>query len=167
LYVKVAILRCKRVVLMPSSLSSIPHDVLRPSSRELPHATAAWVVLLVVDDEAENREPLATLLESAGYRVMNAANGAEALHLLATEHCDGILLDLMMPVMNGWVFRQHQQADPAIADIPVLLMSAASRLAEEGGALKAAAHLPKPVRVDYLLETIARTVSQAAGTVTR
>ncbi len=83
-------------------------------------------VLLVEDDE-DFRDLLAGILQTKGYEVVLAGNGAEALALMkgGLRPCI-ILLDLMMPVMDGWTFRQAQLADPAIASIPVIVLSAVS-----------------------------------------
>lgn len=115
-------------------------------------------VVLLVEDEDDARELLATALEDAHYKVLRAANGAEALTLLADARvrCDLILLDLMMPVMNGWDFRQRQRKDPRLAGIPVLLMSAGARLASTSGGLDAAGFITKPVEIDDLLNNVKR-----------
>ena len=113
-------------------------------------------MVLVVEDEADWREALATVLEDARYDVLCAANGAEALRVLEQHQgrCDVILLDLMMPVMNGWDFRSRQLRDPLLADIPVLLMSAGAHLAAKHDDLHAAGYLTKPVSVDEVVEQL-------------
>jgi CheY-like chemotaxis protein len=80
--------------------------------------------ILVVDDDLDCRVLLATILTVEGYATFTATNGAEALALARKHHPDLILLDLMMPVMDGMTFRREQQRDPSIADIPVLCVSA-------------------------------------------
>src|SRR5262245_56777971 len=82
--------------------------------------------LLLVEDDSEHRSSLAELLRSDGYDVVGAANGSEALEYLkqAPTAPDLILLDLMMPVKDGWQFRIEQKRDPNISAIPVLAMSA-------------------------------------------
>jgi CheY-like chemotaxis protein len=111
-----------------------------------------------VEDEADWREALAAILEDARYRVLCAANGAEALRLLEQHggRCDVILLDLMMPVMNGWDFRSNQLGNPLLADIPVLLMSAGAHLAAAHDDLRAAGYLNKPVSGDDVVEQLER-----------
>lgn len=114
-------------------------------------------ILLVEDDEG-NREALKELLEVEGYSVSTAAHGAEALALLRRggEPPGLILLDMMMPVMNGSEFRQVQKSDPALCDIPVVLMSAGARLNDEATALGVAAVIGKPPNVDAMLAELAR-----------
>ena len=95
--------------------------------------------MLVVEDDGDAREALKELLEHAGYGVLGAPNGAVALSLLRaasegeTPACDIVVLDLMMPIMNGWDFRSKQRADPGLAQIPVLLMSAGGHLGVVSG----------------------------------
>src|SRR6476661_1385409 len=100
-------------------------------------------LVLVVEDDDDTRDSLQELLGNEGYAVLAAANGAAALSLLRaaprarTPPCDLVILDLMMPVMNGWDFRARQRADPTLAGIPVLLMSAGGHLASVSGELQA------------------------------
>jgi CheY-like chemotaxis protein len=104
---------------------------------------------------------LALLLETEGYAVQSAANGREALaHLRGRARPDLILLDLMMPVMSGWEFREAQKADPALADIPVVIVSAASEVGQKAVALQAAGYLQKPVDADHLLVLVRRLCPQ-------
>ncbi|HKI31392.1 MAG TPA: response regulator [Gemmataceae bacterium] len=79
--------------------------------------------ILIVDDDAQAREGLALVMEAAGHAVRTAANGLEALQQLRTSRADVILLDLAMPTMDGWTFRIQQLGDPALADIPVMVLS--------------------------------------------
>jgi CheY-like chemotaxis protein len=114
--------------------------------------------ILVVDDESSMREMLAEVLEEEGYRVACAANGLEAITYLratAAQPCV-ILLDLMMPVMSGWEFRQEQQHDPVLASIPVVVLSAVQNLAQEAKAIGVTGHLPKPINFNKLLATVQR-----------
>ena len=115
-------------------------------------------VVLIVDDDADTRVAIADLLEDAGYDVLCAANGREALVRLSVSEvrCDLILLDLLMPVMNGWDFRQRQRATPEIANIPVLLMSAGAHLAVVRDELKADGSMTKPVDDRDLLKLVKR-----------
>jgi CheY-like chemotaxis protein len=84
--------------------------------------------ILIVDDDDELRDVLALALQAVGYTVMTARDGSEAIALLRCGHVPAvILLDLVMPIMTGWEFCELQQADPEIADIPVLVMSSAAR----------------------------------------
>src|SRR5262249_20832864 len=85
--------------------------------------------ILIVDDENDFRAAVATFLEGAGYRVVEAEHGEAALSSLRspTEFCL-ILLDLFMPVMNGWSFRAEQRKDPKVAGIPIVVITAAHYL---------------------------------------
>ena len=81
--------------------------------------------LLLAEDDEATRKALAEALQGDGFEVVTAANGREALQLLrAGPRPSAILLDVMMPVMDGWDFRYLQLNDPAFRDIPVLLISA-------------------------------------------
>jgi CheY-like chemotaxis protein len=106
--------------------------------------------VFIVEDDVDTREMLGRFLELEGYRVETAANGKLALERLESGvgPCV-ILLDLMMPVMDGWQFRQAQVRDAALADIPVIVVSAAGRDRLEK--IQADAYLSKPVDLDELL----------------
>jgi CheY-like chemotaxis protein len=95
------------------------------------------------------------LLEAEGYRVVCAANGREALDYL--HHAELpclILLDLEMPVMDGWQFRREQSRDPALASIAVVLLSGEDHLDQIANALGVARHLTKPIEFNDLLATV-------------
>jgi len=110
--------------------------------------------VLIVEDDRDTREMLGRFLELEGFEVRSAANGDLALRSLqrADPPCV-IILDLMMPVMNGWQFRAAQQQDPDLASIPVVVITAAGPRAEIP-AINADGWLSKPVDFDRLLETI-------------
>jgi CheY-like chemotaxis protein len=106
--------------------------------------------VLIVEDDLDTREMLGRFLELEGYRVETAENGKRALERLGSGMgACVILLDLMMPVMDGWQFRQEQIRDAALADIPVIVVSAAGR--ERLEKIHANAYLSKPVDLDELL----------------
>jgi CheY-like chemotaxis protein len=113
-------------------------------------------LVLVVDDDPDICEALQTVLEVSGYRVAAAGNGREALRTLRSgvRPCL-VLLDLMMPVMNGLEFRAEQSSDPAIAAVPVVVVSG-----DHGVAAKATAMglegLSKPIDIDDLLQVVGR-----------
>ena len=113
-------------------------------------------VVLVVDDNQDVRELLAAVLTDAHYDVLLANDGAEALRVLAgaATTCDLIVLDLMMPVMNGWDFRRKQRTTEELAAIPVLLMSAGAHVFAASCELNAAAYLVKPVEIADLLTKV-------------
>ncbi len=114
--------------------------------------------ILVVEDDADIVDGVCMLLESEGYHVSVAPNGRAALDLLAQGDPlpSVILLDLMMPVMNGFEFRKAQLADPRIAAVPVVLMTADSDAAEKIRRIGAAGALGKPFNLDALLAAVKR-----------
>jgi CheY-like chemotaxis protein len=116
--------------------------------------------ILVVEDDRDIRESLVEVLEDAGYRVSSAGDGRQALEVLeaAPERPALILLDLMMPVMNGFQFREEQLARPHLAEVPVLVITADANAKARAGILKAAGLLQKPVKIQPLLEHIATLV---------
>src|SRR5204863_7477007 len=99
--------------------------------------------ILVVDDDADIREVLREVLTESGRHVLTAANGLEALQILraGSSPCM-VLLDLMMPVMDGYNFLVHQQNDPALAQIPIAVISAGRSI--EIDRLAGATLLPQP-----------------------
>jgi CheY-like chemotaxis protein len=134
-----------------------------PTSRQVPSfrasmSTASRRILLIDDDDAV-RDALAELLVAEGHRVVTAANGREGLDRAAEEPPALVLLDLCMPVMDGWAFRAAQLADPRLAAVPVIVMSA-SLGAERAGltVLRPAAFLAKPVDLERLMALVRRYV---------
>lgn len=116
--------------------------------------------VLVVDDDPDTREAVRDVLHEDGYVVTLASDGDVALRDLREGRTlpDVILLDLMMPVMDGVAFRAEQLADPALAGIPVAVFSAHARAEEAALALNADAYLEKPLSLDELLVTVRRLV---------
>jgi CheY-like chemotaxis protein len=115
-------------------------------------------VVLIVDDDPDVADSLCDVLADAGYDPVRAANGREALdYLRSAPRPSVILLDWMMPVCDGPTFRRLQQEDPALADIPVVVLSADARIRDKAAALDAVATLAKPVSLDRLLEILAGT----------
>ena len=80
-------------------------------------------LVLIVDDDARIRALMARLLETSGYTAVEAANGKEALASMRQRRPCVILLDLQMPIMDGWEFRRQQLADPALAEVPVICVT--------------------------------------------
>jgi CheY-like chemotaxis protein len=118
--------------------------------------------VLVVDDEEPIRITLSEALELEGYAVMAASNGAEAFDLVRRFRPSAIVLDLMMPVMNGWEFLEHCRADCVCNGTPVLVISAYSRLPQEAESLGVEACIAKPFDLDVLLSAVDRIVRAAA-----
>ena len=110
--------------------------------------------VMIVEDDRDTREMLGRFLELEGFDVRTAANGQLALDALQeqAEPCV-ILLDLMMPVMNGWQFREQQVRDPRFSRIPVVVVTAAGPR-DDIPEIKADGWLSKPVDFDRLLATI-------------
>lgn len=117
--------------------------------------------ILIVEDDCDISDAIAACCEDRGYEVSVAANGEEALAKLRQSptlpHL--ILLDLMMPVMDGWQFRAAQTADPALAAIPVVLLSAHVDVREVASQMGALDWLKKPVDLETLLTVLAKAAS--------
>jgi len=113
--------------------------------------------VLVVDDDPDIVDALIDVLEDHGFRAQAAVNGAEALEKLRSseELPRVILLDLMMPVMDGYGFRAAQQADERLAAIPVIVLSAHANVEQAAAQMRAAGCLRKPVQLQALLTTVA------------
>jgi len=117
--------------------------------------------ILVVDDDADLAEVLDRVLEKSGYVVTWAKNGEEALsYLRRREPLDVVLLDLMMPVMNGWEFRAEQLKDPRLSEIPVVVFSGHGKLDQNALAIGAVANLRKPIGLDELLAVLRRILDR-------
>lgn len=113
--------------------------------------------ILLVEDDIALRATLAEVLEERGFEVACACDGRDALRELATHPAPNvILLDLAMPVMDGWAFRAAQRDDPRLADIPTVVLSASIGVDQSVERLGAAASLAKPFSLDRLVETIHR-----------
>ena len=109
--------------------------------------------ILVVDDDPAAREALCALLEGEGYGVVIVANGQEALTALRCgEEIGLIVMDLMMPVMDGLTFLSERARDPALGAVPVVVISALGFR----GDLDVVAYLEKPIDPDELLSIVAR-----------
>jgi CheY-like chemotaxis protein len=118
--------------------------------------------VLIVEDDAAICSALRDVLKGEGLPARSAGNGREALELIAAQgppHL--ILLDLMMPEMDGATFLQHQRANPTLARIPVVIMTASQR--GDLGHLAASALLKKPFTIHQLLLTLEPWISRQAG----
>jgi CheY-like chemotaxis protein len=113
--------------------------------------------LLLVDDDADLRDALCELLRNDGYEVAVAANGSEGLSRLRRgPPPDLILLDLVMPVKDGWQFRIEQKGDASISMIPVMVMS--SDATPKAAAIDADVYIKKPFRYEDLLSNVRRVM---------
>ncbi len=118
---------------------------------------AATKHVLVVEDDAAIREMLVDVLESAGYLVSVATSGVEALAHMRRDQPDLVLLDLMLPDMNGWTLLQVRERQRELARIPVLVISAAGPTGlADAQELGAPVYLAKPFDIDDLLRQIER-----------
>ena len=115
--------------------------------------------VLLVDDELTIRDALSDLLELEGFEVERAADGAEALEKLRLQCPDLIVLDLMMPRMNGWDLLDLRRNELLCADAPVIVMSAHRQMKASVQPFNVAAALEKPFDVDDLLRAIDRVLS--------
>jgi CheY-like chemotaxis protein len=114
--------------------------------------------VLLVDDDTSSTEALCELLKLAGHDVVCADNGQKALDKLHEDHHESdycvILLDLMMPVMNGYEFREEQLKDPSIASIPIIVITADGRAREKAAQLGSDRYFLKPLIPAELLRAI-------------
>lgn len=113
--------------------------------------------ILIVEDDHDVAQSVAEVLESSGYGTGIAANGREALdYLEKNTQTDLILLDMMMPVMDGWQFREEQRKLPAFDSIPVVIVTADGNARGKAEAIQAAGLVSKPVTIDGLLNEVER-----------
>lgn len=119
--------------------------------------------ILVIEDDDAIRTLLVDVLTDEGYLVRAAPDGLAALALLESWSPHLIILDQLMPRMDGPTFRAEQRTRPAIAQIPVLLLSAARDLPEQATVLDVTATMPKPFNLDELVVTTARLLTDTAA----
>lgn len=109
--------------------------------------------VLIVDDDPDVRRMIQLLLETSGYQTMSASNGAEALERIHECRPCVVLLDMMMPVMDGFEFRRQQLSDPEISDVPVICLTAHYEPGQVTTQLKAPC-LQKPPHFPQILDAI-------------
>ena len=119
--------------------------------------------VLVVEDDRDIRDAVVEILQDEGYAVAAASDGQEALEHLhsGAPRPDLILLDLMMPVMSGYQFRQEQLAIAELASIPVLVITADVNARAKVESLKAAGFVQKPLKIQPLLDRVAELLAAA------
>jgi two-component system chemotaxis response regulator CheY len=113
--------------------------------------------ILVVEDDDDIRDFVSALLIDAGYSVMVASNGKVALEMVEREPPRAILLDMKMPIMDGWEFAREYHSQPLVA-APIIVMTAAHDSAQRASQVRAVGVLNKPVELEDLLATVAREV---------
>jgi len=111
---------------------------------------------MLVEDDADIRETIVELLEHRGYRTLSAEDGQRGLERLRAAERKPclILLDLTMPVMNGWEFLAAKADDAALATIPVVVLSAVASVEQRDGRERWAGILMKPISLQTLMETV-------------
>ncbi len=121
-----------------------------PYRQAMPPQRTAERAVLIVDDDPDILQTLALCLSTEGYRTLMASNGLEALEILKDEEPSAILLDLMMPVMDGWQFVAELDAR-GLRHMPLLILSADRAVQGHATKLRANGHLAKPFDLDELL----------------
>jgi CheY-like chemotaxis protein len=118
--------------------------------------------VLVIEDDRDIRESVVEVLEDEGFVVSAASDGLQALALLrgAATRPDLILLDLMMPIMNGFEFREQQQKDADLAAIPVVVITADVNARAKAKGLGAAGFIQKPVEIQALIDMINQQIER-------
>jgi two-component system response regulator MprA len=120
--------------------------------------------VLIVEDAIDIQMLLGRVLESAGFSVSTASNGREALDLLQSSDTtpELIILDIMMPELDGYQFRKEQEKDPRLAEIPVVVMTAWADIESKAMQIGAKGYLKKPfVDIDTILSTVEKFVMVA------
>jgi CheY-like chemotaxis protein len=121
--------------------------------------------VLVVDDDPVIRSTVAEVLRDEGYSVQEAGDGAQALEVVRGARPDAIVLDLMMPVLDGWAFVDRCRGVPGFGDVPIVVMSATHGLHESAERLHAMgvrAVVAKPFDLDALIAIVQRYAPLAA-----
>ncbi|RKG54914.1 response regulator [Corallococcus sp. AB011P] len=121
-------------------------------------------MVLVVDDDPDILEALSEILEAEGFEIRRARNGKEALERLEPDPPHLILLDLMMPVMDGWEFAQRMRQKPDFAGIPIIVLSADRNVGSKAKDIGAMGHLAKPFELNDLLSMVRQSLSPSADT---
>ena len=120
--------------------------------------------ILIVEDDPDLRLVHSEILSHEGYTVLTAADGVEALEVVENEGPPAmILLDLRMPRMNGWDLAERLRQRPGWRDIPVVVVAAHYRIAEEAAAIGARAWLHKPVSIDVLLRVVGQVYTESTN----
>jgi CheY-like chemotaxis protein len=125
-------------------------------------AAALLQTILVIDDELGAIEVLVAALEDEGYRVLSAGNGRHGLEALAVVHVDLVIVDFMMPLLDGAAMARAMMEQPALKDVPIILMSAVDEALVRERFAGYAAFLRKPFTVAALLDQVHEMLSAPA-----
>lgn len=125
----------------------------------------AYATILLVDDDPDLVEIVQTFLESRGYRVEVAMDGVEALARLEEIHPELVLLDIMMPRMDGWEVARIIKGHPEMGDIRVVMLTARGEFADKQEGLRSGAddYIVKPIRLEELAERVERNLEARGG----
>ena len=118
--------------------------------------------ILIVDDDPAIRDVVSDILEMSDYCVKTACNGAEALDRIRDDRPSAVLLDLMMPVMDGWEFLREYRDESSLTPVPVVIMSAAQDASRAADELGAQAFLAKPFEIETILAIVDRVAAHAS-----
>lgn len=127
------------------------------------NGSACGRLIFLIEDDRDVREALLEVLRDSDYRPLAVANGREALdrlRALRTKPCV-ILLDVMLPIMDGWEFRAAQRNDPDLRSIPVVVLTAHAQAKETAEEMQANGFLKKPVTLQTLLDTVEKFCAEA------
>jgi two-component system, chemotaxis family, chemotaxis protein CheY len=130
-------------------------EAVTASEDQAPH-------VLVVDDDPDILDALSEILEAEGFRITRARNGQEALERLQADVPELILLDLMMPVMDGWEFARRMRSEPSLPDRPIIVLSADRNVAGKAREIGAVGYLAKPFELMDLLDMVRGATTPSA-----
>jgi two-component system cell cycle response regulator DivK len=119
--------------------------------------------ILVVEDDADNRQIVVKVLTMAGHRMLEATDGQSAIAIARRERPDAIIMDLALPGMDGWEASRRLKADPETADIPIIALTAFAMRGDEERAREAGcdAYLSKPCRPQAIRDAVRRFLERA------
>ncbi|MCL5256875.1 MAG: response regulator [Chloroflexi bacterium] len=119
-------------------------------------------LIMIVDDDENIAEFVTLALEDEGYKVITAGNGKMALEKASQAHPDLILLDMRMPVMDGWAFAEAYRREPG-SHAPIIACTAARDAAQSAAEINAEGHLAKPFDIDELIQAVRRFTNHRVG----
>src|SRR5215471_7242993 len=119
------------------------------------------ITALVVDDDDANLDAMQTVLEDAHFVVLRARDGGAAMRVFRESAVDVVVLDLMMPIMDGWTFLERVRRSPALRDLPIVVVSAHYDPLRDVGRVR---FLPKPLSADALVRAVTEAVARRQRT---